>query len=624
MSRRMLWACAARATLQGASRREKLRCPIRTCLQSADVGIRQSSSQRGFLCFVRGRRRPGCGAGRSSGPPQNHDGDENAWTAYMLAAACALVVGAVRALAELDAVAYNAAVSACLWAGRWKLVYGFLLVMRFDGVSLDVATFAIAIGAINSGGGRPGMSSTNSHSDRRAGASTAAGQVLSWVAAYALLAELQGCALQPPVISCNTIARELARAMRWRMVCDLVRCLQSDEIRLTDVTWNTAMDACEKSRQWPSALQVMRELQRLGFVADAVTIGIAVKSYGSASCEKGSTQWVRASDIFGVCLQSSAKLSVTALNSAVSMCKGGLHWAWSSLALARWRSGGMVLDIITYGAYMDLLKACGRWCEGLDVLHVVSRRGIQVDVVALSAATSSLENSLQWDLALGMLVGFRRRGLEPGVFTQSAVLSACEKSAIWERATTIFSGEESRALFHDGVPFTVLVSACGRAAAWQLSLGWTRRARRSGFLDATTCDAAVAACVWASRWVGALALIRTADATGSSAGMASDAGDRASIGCATAISACESRNAWLTCLQLLREIRLRRDHPDVAAHRGALRACGLSTRWRAALVLLLGGVQKACPSTDAETFGTLWSAASWACEAAGRCAPPLP
>ncbi|CAK0797400.1 unnamed protein product [Prorocentrum cordatum] len=148
-----------------------------------------------------------------------------------------------------------------------------------------------------------------------------------------------------------------------------------------------------------------------------------------------------------------------------------------------------------------------------------------------------------------------------------------------------------------------LIDRLGRQRRWRQALarlGGMPRLRLAP--SATTCAAAVGACMRGHCWEGAVACVRAACGRG----LRVDAADLVSYN--SALSACERAGRWAVCLQLLREARGVRLRPDAASFVTAARACEAGRWWSTSLALL----------REAAANQAVLNAAIAACGAVGR------
>lgn len=221
----------------------------------------------------------------------------------------------------------------------------------------------------------------------------------------------------------------------------------------------------------------------------------------------------------------------------------------------------------------------------------------------------------------------------PDRITYSAAARACERVSLWEHAVALFTCSRAHDVQVGEGLIMAIVSACDKSGEWERALSWLARASQLGLglASGVAINAGLSACARASQWACTLALLATLRWPRSPA--ASDAGPavstdpmcspgwpaRSSVSYTTAISACERASLWLRCLSLLDEMWSVELVPELTDYRCTVRACGHGGQWQTAMGLL---ATMRCRRLS-DRRGSVWSAATWACEAA-HVFPPIP
>ena len=243
-----------------------------------------------------------------------------------------------------------------------------------------------------------------------------------------------------------------------------------------------------------AALGVLQQMQRLDHVTpDEVSYGTAV-----AACER-SRQWRAALSLLEeACAVQLA--DVRAFNSAISAVARGAGW-WSALKVlrtmeaARFRprrppgrgrrrgrakpSGFRVHpDARSYGPILMAASRAHMWRQALELIDdEMAPRGIALDSYAGSAVITSLARSSgrQWCKALELL----RRIHSPNVACFTAAAGVCGRLGGYGRLALLDELEE-RGVQPDARCLQTIAWAAGRGEGWSAALATLRRMRSEG------------------------------------------------------------------------------------------------------------------------------------------------
>ncbi|CAJ1330200.1 unnamed protein product [Effrenium voratum] len=278
-----------------------------------------------------------------------------------------------------------------------------------------------------------------------------------------------------------------------------------------------------------------------------------------------------------------AKLpEVVAANACISACADCSVWRQSLSLLSGVRCAQIKPDVVTYNIAVEatrswlragqLLQECRSFVQ-CDVITFNSllggEGGLQPDLLTANLCLSSCEQSSNWPLSMHALRESRQMGLQPNAVSFNTVRSAGAGSSAWTLALNI-QGDA------DAFFYGVVTSACAAAAAWRFALRGLAGAK---------------AAADTGRLPQALQLLYS---------HRTDDGDIS----AETFNAGLAKGPWTWSQELLRAMRRRRVALDASGQSCVLRSAGRAAGWAQALVLK-GGLAR-----------QVWSAQSWACEAA--------
>ncbi|CAJ1436679.1 unnamed protein product [Effrenium voratum] len=344
------------------------------------------------------------------------------------------------------------------------------------------------------------------------------------------------------------------------------------------VAANACISACADCSVWRQSLSMLSGVRCAQIKPDVVTYNIAVEATRS---------WLRAGQLLQEC-RSFVQCDVITFNSLLGG-EGG--WQRSLGLVEALKVSSLVPDEVTATSAMPgpwpravllaegyestllfnaLAATCRRnWPMALFAAQTAQARGLQPDLLTANLCLSSCEQSSNWPLSMHALRESRQMGLQPNAVSFNTVRSAGAGSSAWTLALNI-QGDA------DAFFYGVVTSACAAAAAWRFALRGLAGAK---------------AAADTGRLPQALQLLYS---------HRTDDGDIS----AETFNAGLAKGPWTWSQELLRAMRRRRVALDASGQSCVLRSAGRAAGWAQALVLK-GGLAR-----------QVWSAQSWACEAA--------
>ncbi|OLP83241.1 Pentatricopeptide repeat-containing protein [Symbiodinium microadriaticum] len=158
----------------------------------------------------------------------------------------------------------NAALTGCARAAKWQLCLQLVQSAMSACGTPDVATFGIAISALERGR-------------------------VFWGRALSLLAESQRGSLNRTSVY-NTTISAVGAASRWRMSLHLLQSMRDHAQEPDTSSFNASLSACERAWQWEQCLQVLWDA---GFSADAASYSIVAGSLEQAGLWQEAIQLLR-------------------------------------------------------------------------------------------------------------------------------------------------------------------------------------------------------------------------------------------------------------------------------------------------------------------------------------------
>ncbi|CAJ1435382.1 unnamed protein product, partial [Effrenium voratum] len=415
--------------------------------------------------------------------------------------------------------------------------------------------------------GLAGQSATSNRATSNAALSAAAAG-RRWRAGLALAGD--------GLVNCG--ARLGACQGQWRKALALHDTLRPSGWQPSAVTYGLLVGAVE----WAAAAQLLREAVQAGAQS------LPLLSAAVSACEKA-REWRTA---LSMC--QAAQADVVMYGACISACEKGKQWQRAvQLLSAAW--GRVAMSSVAYGAAISACEACEEWNYALLLLADLFARALRANVVTYNAALQACQKGQRWQKCLHLLAEMCGRRQEPNAISYNAVLSACGAFA-WRHTLRIFFQLDAERVALDSVALGAALAAAPRKTSALLrrleDLGVARLARKAApsSPDQRPYTRAISAAGRASRWDAALALLR---------GLTLDSVEANSITYNAAINACQRGQEWQLALLLLAAWA-----PDIIALNACASAAGSgggSEGWQMAL-LLLSQVSQRQLEADCITF----------------------
>eukprot|EP00613_Pedinella_sp_CCMP2098_P060822 CAMPEP_0171986624 /NCGR_PEP_ID=MMETSP0993-20121228/274965_1 /TAXON_ID=483369 /ORGANISM="non described non described, Strain CCMP2098" /LENGTH=289 /DNA_ID=CAMNT_0012639535 /DNA_START=27 /DNA_END=896 /DNA_ORIENTATION=+ len=182
--------------------------------------------------------------------------------------------------------------------------------------------------------------------------------------------------------------------------------MQERGVEPNAVSYNAAISACEKGRQWEKAVGLINSMHNRGVEPNVISYSAAI-----SACEKGG-QWEKAVEL---------------LNSM--------------------QDRGVEPNVISYSAAISACGKCGQWEKAVELLNSMHNRGLEPDVVSYSAAISACEKGGQWEKAVELLNTMHYRGVKPNEITMPACIEVLEGAGRFAKADEIMVSAQKLGYF---------------------------------------------------------------------------------------------------------------------------------------------------------------------------------
>ena len=149
-----------------------------------------------------------------------------------------------------------------------------------------------------------------------------------------------------------------------------------------------------------------REMDRNGVEKNDVTYATAI-----SACEKDAN-WEQATALLDQMEAEGCELAPHAYNACISACEKGMRAQLAMGIFERMRAKGVAPNVVTYSAMISACEKAHQWKQALSILSEMKSNGINPNVVAYSACISALSKGQQWEKALGIFRELEESGEE--------------------------------------------------------------------------------------------------------------------------------------------------------------------------------------------------------------------
>ena len=322
------------------------------------------------------------------------------------------------------------------------------------------------------------------------------------------------------VITLSAAITACERSSMWQ---DALSLLERNKTRCNVVSYSSCMSACARASQWQRAMLLLRAMLEQHLLCDAIIYSACINACGA--------QWQYALHLLEAA-DADAKMSIVAMNAAISSCEKGSAWAIALL-----------------------------------LLDGIPEKALQANVISENAAVAACGRMEHWQRAL---LGFQ--ACQPDLITWNARISACERQ--WQQACLVF--QESRALQPDSITFGAMINALSLCAQWFQAMLLLQEAKLAGAANAIIYNTVAAACENAGLWRWALWML---------AELSHEGLQRSVVSYGAAMAAGQKAQRWQVASFLLQEAKQQQTRANKVLFHSLLRA----GTWHGALNLLAAG-----------------------------------
>eukprot|EP00439_Symbiodinium_sp_Y106_P065834 s838_g10.t1 len=198
-------------------------------------------------------------------------------------------------------------------------------------------------------------------------------------------------------------------------------------------TYNAAIGALGKGRQWQKALGLFFGLQAATVDKDLVSYNTAINACKDAG------RWAVALSLLSEVLSCGLQADVITFNAAIGACEKSGQWQPALQLFQALEDRKLVPQATTWVGLISACSRAGLWMEALGYLsrHLADEPK-SPSAIVYSVTISACDKAGQWQQALSLLTQLEQQSLEKNVVCQNAAMSACVKCSVWQLAVQLF------------------------------------------------------------------------------------------------------------------------------------------------------------------------------------------
>ncbi|CAM9656635.1 unnamed protein product, partial [Ectocarpus sp. 12 AP-2014] len=217
----------------------------------------------------------------------------------------------------------------------------------------------------------------------------------------------------------------------WEAAAALLR--RSDTLR-NNYFYGRVIMACRRAGQWQKALEVLREMPRVGLTPDIFCYDTVI--------------------------------SVACLSSV------GAQWKIARGLLREQAETGVPCSLISYNLVLSACKKAGRPRQAVSLLHAMRRDGCSPDLISYNTAISACVKRREWELALFVLRDMQRpdSGVKPNTYSYGSVITVCATCGEVDQAVGLFDEMPEVGVKVDAFTYNSVAMAYARDGRWRQAI----------------------------------------------------------------------------------------------------------------------------------------------------------
>ena len=263
--------------------------------------------------------------------------------------------------------------------------------------------------------------------------------------------------LRKDVVSFNTLIAACDRSKDWRTALIVFRHCQQDSVQMTTVSLGASISACQRSAQWQKALDIMRWKCVMSNVLRNSLIG---------ACTTGGA-WQHAMTLAGDAGSVGQNLRFDHFTMNTLMCGPEVQWRSAVQMADRMR---LPWDLVTYNSAFQVHCNSSEWEPSFQLVQELNKGNLQPNILTVSALMSSCGQFQQWQASYDFCIQMIALKLEANIVFCNAMTTANEKSSRWTTALELQQNTQDLGIRLSVVSFGSIINACEKERRWTLAL----------------------------------------------------------------------------------------------------------------------------------------------------------
>lgn len=294
---------------------------------------------------------------------------------------------------------------------------------------------------------------------------------------------------------CNTISNACGKASAWLHASSVLAGMRAVAVQPDLVSVNTLIGSFENESLWMRAVAGLQH--SLGQRPSCITFSTVVSSFAKAAVWRAALQ----------CLSRPEAESQMGYGAGVTACERGYRWRHSLQLLCRIQRRQLVAQV-SFNAALAALARVGLWQAAAQMFCEINLQRPSPDEVGSTAVISSCDKRGLWPVSLSVLRRMRASAARCASITFNAVASACEKVLEWSQSLALIGHMVASYVTLQTIGCNAAIGACQKALEWRQVVNALYFMQ--GFslsFTSITCNVSMKACE-SGRWRPALVLLQ--------------------------------------------------------------------------------------------------------------------
>ena len=234
-------------------------------------------------------------------------------------------------------------------------------------------------------------------------------------------------------LACNALANCAARGQAWEKAMATLKPMQGLESLKPDIiSFNTVLNAFERSVRWPFALEILGEVVLLHLQPNSVTLGTA-----SCACASSTAWELSLRDVSTHNGGANNTFLAFSYSAAASAFASIIKWA-EALNLFRMARSKALSEQLFSATMLACGLACpDRWAQTFHLMSFWEQGDLQISSESLNAVFQVCYTSYQWRYPLHLLLKMHRLRIPLDSSGLSCLIRICGHAGAWEAGTTL-------------------------------------------------------------------------------------------------------------------------------------------------------------------------------------------